>query len=794
MMRWGECVEGSGPRRAGGWTASAVGAAVPEPVWLTGRLVCDADGLIVGVEPSLAGTLGYGPSDLTGLRGIDLIAPGDRAAVLAATNELHRGLRPALAVDLSFLTRTGGVMPAQVVLSPRSGAADPGSGAGRGLVCTALFAAPTAADHGGAFGQGDTFGPGGAADRSGSFGSGDHLPGPPRAASRPPAVQPSPNPSPLAREVATTGPSSPSLRVPAARRDDVLLRLVDAASAMAAAVQTLVAVAEEALGDEVASGDEPPHGAGPVTGVNGERGVDRPDARRPEINGDAGLGGARVGGSSGGSAAWEHAAAPLPARASAAPGDQSPHPRIGAVNGSASAPGDVDSLTGLATRGALLRAMSGVVAGTGHPRVSPGDGSAGRRTRGTEPATGCAVLLVDLDEFKTINDTHGHEIGDEVLIHVAQRLTACVRPDDLVVRFGGDEFVVLCRDAAAARSVAARIVALLAPPVDTSAGPVSITASVGISDDSIPFDEIGDLLTRADTAMYWAKELGKNRFFAYDQVLHDRAMHSLATRRLLQNAVQGNRVRVVYQPIMTTNGTGAIGVEAAARIVDDDGRTLKPADFLPIAERAGLIAAIDTAVLEESCRAIGDVMRRLDRPLAISVNVSGQFVGRGDLVQTVLGAIDAAGLPPAALMLEITEEALIGAGSAALARLAELRDRGVRIALDNFGEGFAALTFLRTLPLSHVKVDRPCIAGMVSDSRDAAMVEAVTWLVGRLGLAWIAEGVETDDEWRALKRFGPGLAQGYLFTEPLDVDGLVRGLRSGFGSVDRAAGDDLVRA
>src|SRR5690606_38009577 len=210
--------------------------------------------------------------------------------------------------------------------------------------------------------------------------------------------------------------------------------------------------------------------------------------------------------------------------------------------------------------------------------------------------------------------------------------------------------------------------------------------------------------------------------------------------------------------------------------------------------RAGLRAAVEAAVLTESCRCVGALMRAMGRPLAVSVNVSQRFLARPDLVDFVMAALADARLPAAALMLELTETSLIDAGSAAIARLADLRARGVQVALDNFGAGFAPLSFLRNLPLSYVKVDRPCIIGMMTDDRDAAMVQAVPWLIERLGLAWIAEGVETVDEWQAVRRFGPGLAQGYLFAEPLAEPALLRRLRAGLtGGRDRRSGD-LIRA
>jgi EAL domain-containing protein (putative c-di-GMP-specific phosphodiesterase class I) len=304
-----------------------------------------------------------------------------------------------------------------------------------------------------------------------------------------------------------------------------------------------------------------------------------------------------------------------------------------------------------------------------------------------------------------------------------------------------------------------------------------VTASVGISDGGIPVESAADLLARADAAMYRAKKLGKHRFFRYDENLHARAARDKQTESLLRTAVVDRRVVVHYQPIMATTGAGVVGVEAMARLVDHDGRMRLPGEFLPVAERTGLIAAMDTWVLAESCRRIAEVGGRLGRPLTVSVNVSAQLAARPDLVDTVSRSLTAAGLPASALMLELTEGTLIQAGTSIIERLTALRDRGVRVALDNFGAGYSPLAFLRRLPLSHVKVDRPYITRMLSDERDAAMLEAVTWLVGQLGLTWIAEGVETDAQWEAVRRFGPGFAQGYLFAAPLSEDDLVRTLR-----------------
>lgn len=416
----------------------------------------------------------------------------------------------------------------------------------------------------------------------------------------------------------------------------------------------------------------------------------------------------------------------------------------------------LDALTGLATRTVLRQELDRVVASQ----------------------TDYAVLLVDLDEFKAINDTHGHDVGDEVLTHVAARLRASVRPDDLVVRFGGDEFVVLCRNRAAALTVAERIVAQLASPATTSAGPVTITASVGISDSTISVAAAADLLTRADAAMYWAKRLGKNRYFVYDSNLHAQVARDRQTEALLRAAIGEQRMLLHFQPIVDVGGAGVVAVEAVTRLVDDEGRVRLPREFLSVAERSGLICAMDSWVLAESCRRIATIRRSVGRPLCVSVNVSGSLFARPDFAEVVRAALADAAVPASALMLELTESVLLQADPQAIERLAGLRAQGVAIAVDDFGAGFSPLAFLRRLPLSHVKVSRPWITSMVDDDRDSAMMEALTWLVDQLGLEWVAEGVETDAQWQAIRQFGPGCAQGFLFARPLAEEDLIRTIRS----------------
>lgn len=717
---------------------------------MIGRLVCDADYRITSVDEALAATLGYSVSHLVSSRAIDLVDPADRLCLIEAARAAVRGDEPMVTVSCTFLGADGGAMPLQLAMSGYRPDADRAPG----LVCAVV-----------------------AADVSGR--RTESL----LVAARIAAVAH----ADLLRLLHTTASAAnaagslreavdaivPSVCLHFGWRAGALVRWRGDDTAQISAVHgTAQSLMDGSLNGSADGGA--PGASGwpfdhPMRPRRGSRGVILQHADHPllvvpvtdtaavvfagavdraalEVEALAAIAGdlARVADREAALAHAERSADSLRRRAAHASERTAGNRHLA-----------VDSLTGLATRSQLLAELDRAV-------IDHGDG---------------AVLLVDLDDFKAINDTYGHETGDEVLVEVANRLRACVRPDDLVVRFGGDEFVVLCRIAAAAVTVAQRVVALLAPPIATTAGDVTVTASVGISDRGIPVDTAADLLTRADAAMYWAKKLGKNRYFRYDDHLHARAARDKQTESLLRTAVLDRRVVVHYQPIMATTGAGIVGVEAVTRLIDDDGRIRLPGEFLPVAERTGLIAAVDEWVLAESCRRIAEVGGRLGRPLTVSVNVSAQLAARPDLVDTVGRALTAAGLPASSLMLELTEGTLIQAGTAIIERLAALRERGVRVALDNFGAGYSPLAFLRRLPLSHVKVDRPCINRMLSDERDAAMLEAVTWLVGQLGLTWIAEGVETDAQWEAVRRFGPGFAQGYLFAGPLAEDELVRTLR-----------------
>jgi diguanylate cyclase (GGDEF)-like protein len=419
-----------------------------------------------------------------------------------------------------------------------------------------------------------------------------------------------------------------------------------------------------------------------------------------------------------------------------------------------------DSLTGLANRSFLSRLL----------------------TQMGDDATDCVLLFIDLDGFKMINDARGHDVGDEVLVEVAARLRASVRPSDVVCRFGGDEFVIAFRTGVPgdtdlalwmSRQVSDRVEAALAAPITTTSGPARITASIGIAGCALVPGVPHDLLQRADTAMYRAKRLGKDRSAVYDADLHDETVEYQRTAAALRNALAERRFVVHYQPIVRLRDEAIVAFEALVRLYDEAGRLVPPDRFIGVAEQSQLIVPMGSWVLQEACRTIARLRKLTGRELVVSVNVAAQQAARSDLACTVTAALAEAGLPASALSLELTESALLDADDATLAQLQGLRERGVLIALDDFGTGYSSLTYLRQLPVTQIKVDRSFVCGLATDDGDTAIVRAVTNLASDFGLFWVAEGIETQEQLDALVALGGnGYAQGYLFSRPVPEEEL----------------------
>jgi diguanylate cyclase (GGDEF)-like protein/PAS domain S-box-containing protein len=378
--------------------------------------------------------------------------------------------------------------------------------------------------------------------------------------------------------------------------------------------------------------------------------------------------------------------------------------------------------------------------------------------------TTVAVLFLDIDRFKTINDSLGHSAGDEVLVTAAERLMGVVRPGDTVARFGGDEFVVLCDNVLGtehAVTVATRLAEVIAVPYELNGEEVCLSASIGIALASNAADEAETLLRDADVALYRAKELGRNRVVVFDDALRARAVVRLETENGLRRAVDRGELCVLYQPEVALRDQRVVGVEALVRWQHPIHGLVKPDQFVPVAEESGLIVPIGNWVIEEACRQSREwALARPDLdPVVVSVNLSARQLSHPGLVAVVARALADTNTPPDRLCLEITESVVM--------TLRALKDIGVQLAVDDFGTGYSSLSYLKRFPVDILKIDQSFVAGLGGDPEDSAIVAAVTKMGHTLGLAVVAEGVETVTQVEALRRVRCDLAQGQLFAPPL---------------------------
>jgi diguanylate cyclase (GGDEF)-like protein len=383
--------------------------------------------------------------------------------------------------------------------------------------------------------------------------------------------------------------------------------------------------------------------------------------------------------------------------------------------------------------------------------------------------TSIAVLFLDLDNFKVVNDSLGHGAGDRLLVELGHRLRAAIRPSDTIARFGGDEFVVLCEDIDEAHSavmVGERIVEATAVPFLLEGREMYVTTSVGVAL-AIDGEATPETLLRdADAAMYRAKERGPGRVEVFDEALRARIMERLDLENGLRRALQNDELRVYYQPEVSMSDDRMVAVEALVRWEHPERGLLEPAEFVPLAEENGLIVPIGAWVLNEACAQVAK-WRADGADLGVAVNVSARQLAQPDIVEVVRRALDDSGLPAEALCLEITESAVMRDPKAALATLSVIKDLGVKVAIDDFGVGFSSLAQLKEmLPLHALKVDRSFISGIADDDRNSAIVAAVVMLASTLGVTAIAEGVETAAQVAQARAVGCDLSQGFFFTEP----------------------------
>ena len=397
-----------------------------------------------------------------------------------------------------------------------------------------------------------------------------------------------------------------------------------------------------------------------------------------------------------------------------------------------------------------------------------------RRALGQSARSGrsVAVLFVDLDDFKAINDTLGHQAGDELLTAVAMRLGGTLRRAEMLARFGGDEFVILLEelaDVADAVSVAERVAAALDGAFVLQGSEHFVSASVGIAiTDSADADST-DLLRDADVAMYRAKERGRARYELFDQRLRDRAFARVRFDKALRGAVDRGELRLVYQPIFNVGDRSLAGVEALLRWKHPEWGEVSPAEFIPAAERSGLMVPIGTWVLQEACRQAArwrDLLPLQD-PIHVSINVSAHQLVDPEFVNAVAQAIDQAGIDPPELTLEITETVLMQASGSPLDTLHRLRALGVRVVLDDFGIGYSSLSYIDRFPLDGIKVDRTFIAGLNDKPTSRAILAAIVTMADTLKLPVVAEGIQTARQLADIKALGCHLAQGYHLAKPV---------------------------
>jgi diguanylate cyclase (GGDEF)-like protein/PAS domain S-box-containing protein len=383
-----------------------------------------------------------------------------------------------------------------------------------------------------------------------------------------------------------------------------------------------------------------------------------------------------------------------------------------------------------------------------------------------------AVLFLDLDHFKVINDSLGHAAGDRLLVAIADRLRVAIRPDDTVARFGGDEFTVLCRgvpDEATAQEVARRLANSVERPITLPDGEVFATASVGIALPDGEDESPETLLRNADAAMYQAKEQGRARSEVFRLDTRARAVQHLQTGNALHRALERGELRMHFQPIMNLEDSQIDGFEALLRWEHPERGLIGPDEFVPLAEETGLVVPIGCWALEEACRQAA-AWHAQGSDMTISVNLSPRQLSEASLPDDVARILDMTGIRPDTVWLEITETTLMADAEAAVHALGKLRSLGVHLAVDDFGTGYSSMTYLKRFPVEALKVDRTFVDGLGRDPEDSAICTAVVSLAHALGLRAVAEGVETPEQLAELRTLGCELAQGYLLGRPAPAD------------------------
>ena len=392
-----------------------------------------------------------------------------------------------------------------------------------------------------------------------------------------------------------------------------------------------------------------------------------------------------------------------------------------------------------------------------------------------------AVLFIDLDRFKTVNDSLGHAVGDRLLKTVAGRLESCTRGSDTIARIGGDEFVVLLgnlKEPEDARHVSQKVLDALSEPLTIDGHELKITPSVGICAYPHDGEDVETLMRNADTAMYYAKQMGRNNYQFFTQAMNDAAQQRLVIENDLRHAIERDEFILHYQPQLDLKTGAIVGFEALVRWLHPQRGTVSPSVFITAAEETGLIGPLGEWVLRQACSEARAWRNEGHPELQVSVNCSAQQFQRDGFVETVNLVLRETGLPAACLELEITESVIVQHSEEVIARFGALDAMGVRISIDDFGTGYSSLSYLKRFAIHQLKIDQSFVRDISSDPDDAAIVSAIIAISHSLGLKVVAEGVETAEQLAFLKSLGCDGAQGYYFSRPVPADEFARLLKS----------------